>query len=87
MKHPETLVPLASLEPGREAVIERLEAGRGLVSRLAALGLVPREAVRVLLNHGAGPVVVLVRGGRVAVGRGQALRIFVRPIGNGKVTP
>jgi len=87
MTLPEDLTTLASLQPGNEAVIERLEAGRGLGSRLAALGLVPREHVRVLLNYGSGPVVVLVRGGRVAVGRGQASKIVVRPAGNGGVRP
>ncbi len=74
---------LDALPVGSAAVIEALRAGRSLTVRLASLGLVPGERVRVLVNYGTGPVVVAVRGGRVAVGRGQARRILVRPAPEG----
>mgnify|MGYP000144460224 CR=1 FL=1 len=58
---------LDALPVGSAAVIEALRAGRSLTVRLASLGLVPGERVRVLVNYGTGPVVVAVRGGRVAM--------------------
>lgn len=44
---------------------------------MAALGLTPGAEVTVLRNPGYGPVIVLVRDTRVALGRGQAIRILV----------
>ncbi|HCJ10777.1 MAG TPA: ferrous iron transport protein A, partial [Clostridiales bacterium] len=52
---------LDALPVGSAAVIEALRAGRSLTVRLASLGLVPGERVRVLVNYGTGPVVLAVR--------------------------
>jgi Fe2+ transport system protein FeoA len=49
-----------------------------LGERLAALGFVPGTALWVESNNGRGPVIVRVRGARVAIGRGQAGRMLVR---------
>jgi ferrous iron transport protein A len=54
-----------------------------LASRLAALGLIPGTVVTVLGNAGAGPVIIEARGGRLALGRGQAARIIVRVVAEG----
>jgi Fe2+ transport system protein FeoA len=47
------------------------------MSRLVALGFTPGAAVRVMRNHGFGPMIVSVRGAQVAIGRGEAGRILV----------
>lgn len=60
--------------------MEAVQGGRGLVSRLAALGIIPGTVVTVLGNAGAGPVLLEARGSRLALGRGQAARIVVRAI-------
>lgn len=65
----------------------RTRAGRGSggfdgfsgAERLAALGFVPGARLTVESNFGRGPLIVSIRGARVAVGRGQAHRILVRP--------
>jgi ferrous iron transport protein A len=68
---------LIELQPGKEAVIRRLEGGRSVLSRLAALGFTPGAVVTVLRNGEHGPLLVSLRGSRVALGRGEATHIFV----------
>jgi len=71
---------LAQVLPGQRARVEAVQGGRGLVSRLAALGIVPGTLIMVLSNARFGPVILEVRGSRLALGRGQAARIVVRVV-------
>ena len=59
--------------------IVALQGGRCFVSRLAALGFVPGAPISVVQNYGHGPLIVLVRQARVALGRGEAAHIVVQP--------
>jgi ferrous iron transport protein B len=68
---------LMELQPGAEAVIRRLEGGRPVLSRLAAMGFTPGAVVTVLRSGHHGPLLVSLRGSRVALGRGEAAHIFV----------
>ncbi len=74
-------VPLPSLPPGKSGQVAWVQGGRGVALRLARLGIRPGAVVR-LVNSGpfAGPLLVEVEGLRVALGRGVARRIFVRPL-------
>jgi len=76
-------ITLAQVPPGQRARVEAIQGGRGMVSRLAALGIIPGTVVTVLGNAGAGPVILEVRGSRLALGRGQAARIMVRVAAEG----
>ena len=69
--------PLDELPPGATGVVETLGGGRGVTSRLIALGFTPGAEVTVMHNRGRGAVIVLVRDGRVALGRGQAQKILI----------
>ena len=71
-------VPLSALEPGENGTIVDLSAGRSLLSRMASLGFTPGADVSVIQNFGRGPLIALVRGARIALGRGEAGRIRVR---------
>ena len=71
------LVSLDKIPPGTSVVVRKLECGRELATRLAALGLSIGSQVKVLQNHAHGPLLVLVRDTRIALGRGQALKILV----------
>lgn len=73
---------LLELEPGKKAIIQWLRGGRAVLSRLAALGFTPGASITVVQNHRHGPILVSLRGSRVALGRGEAAHIFVCPIGN-----
>ena len=75
---------LVELEPGKKAIIRRLDGGRAILSRLAALGFTPGAVVTVIRNSDHGPLLVSLRGSRVALGRGEAAHIFVSLTGKVK---
>lgn len=54
-----------------------VEGGRGAMQRLTDMGLIPGERLKVLHNSGYGPVAVLIKGARVALGHGLAAKIIV----------
>ena len=78
-------MPLTDLGPDRWAVVRGLTGGRGFVARLAALGFTPGVVVQVLQNFGHGPLLVLVRDTRVALGHGEAAKIWVNQKGDSYV--
>jgi ferrous iron transport protein A len=71
--------PLGELAEGARATVLRLQGGRGFLGRMAALGFTEGARVSLLRNSGRGPVIVLVRDTRVALGRGEAQKLLVRP--------
>ncbi len=76
-------IPLASLAPNQEGIVQYLAGGRGLISRLATLGFTPGARVNMVQNFGRGPIIVMVRDTRIALGRGEAQKIIVAPIAEG----
>ncbi|MBC7224627.1 MAG: ferrous iron transport protein A [Anaerolineae bacterium] len=72
-------LPLSSLRPGERAVVRRVAGGRGVVARLASLGFTPGATVTMIQNFGRGPLIVEVRGARIALGRREAARVWVQP--------
>ncbi|MHB9301533.1 FeoA family protein [Thermofilum pendens] len=49
----------------------------GLIRRLAELGFTKGARVRVLHSSPPGPVLVMVKGSRIALGRGVAMRVMI----------
>jgi DtxR family Mn-dependent transcriptional regulator len=74
---PNDAIPLGALQAGECGVVHRFCAGRGLTARCLALGFTPGAEVTMLQNLHGGPVIVLVRDTRVALGRGEANKIMV----------
>lgn len=74
---PGRVVPLAMLPPGSEAVIESFLGGRDFIARLLELGFSRNEKVKLERSSG-GPVLVRIRGAKVAIGKGMAMKILVR---------
>ena len=72
------VVPLSALGAGEHAVVAELSAGHSLLTRMVSLGFTPGAPVTVVQNFGRGPLIVLVRDARIALGRGEARRIMVR---------
>lgn len=72
------LLPLAEIQAGERAVVREFRAGRAVQNRLASLGFTPGVEVDMTQNYGIGPLIVTVRGTRVALGRGEAAKILVR---------
>ena len=71
------MMPLSMASPGETVEVATVRAGWGLQRRLADLGLTPGIRVRVVSSGKPGPVVLDVRGSRLALGYGVAHRIMV----------
>jgi ferrous iron transport protein A len=69
---------LAELGTGECATLIALGPGKGICGRLTSLGFTPGVEIHMLQNYGRGPLVVTVRGARVALGRGEARKITVQ---------
>ena len=77
-----TVVPLIALERGSRGIVVDIKGGYGLVRRLSDLGItrgVIVEVSRVAPLHG--PLEIVVRGVKLALGRGVAAKIYVTPLG------
>ena len=70
-------ISLDQLKGGACAVVRELRGGNDFVNRLASMGLSVGSQLEVLQNRGQGPVLVLVRGTRIGLGRGEALKILL----------
>jgi ferrous iron transport protein A len=63
---------LSELPDGFRGVVARVNGGRDLAARLAAMGLTAGTEILVLQNRGFGPMLARVRDTRIALGRSQA---------------
>ena len=71
------MMPLAMLPENEEAKVVEVRGGRGLVRRLSELGFTPGTRVKILFSNSPGPIVIDVKGSRIALGRGLLMRIIV----------
>lgn len=74
-----TTMPLAMATAGQLLQLVDIQAGHKLTLRLAEMGLTRGVTLQVV-QDGGGPLLVAVRGSRVAIGRGMAHKIQVKPI-------
>lgn len=75
---PDQELPLSQLPVGVIAKVIQVLGGHGLVNRVACLGFTLGAEVELLQNFGHGPIIAIVRGSRLALGRGEAEQILVR---------
>ncbi len=70
-----------ALAPGQSAQVVAIRAGHGLALRLRSMGLRPGTVVRAVASGPLrGPILLELNGTRLALGRGVARRILVRPL-------
>ena len=74
------MMPLSMVSPGELVEVAAVKAGWGLQRRLAELGLTTGAQVRVITGQGPGSVLIDIRGSRLALGRGVAHKITVKPL-------
>jgi ferrous iron transport protein A len=73
-------IPLGLVSSGETVELVAIRGGHKLKKRLADLGLTVGMPVRVSRNFNHGPIVLAIKNDtRLAIGRGMALRIEVRP--------
>lgn len=70
--------PLSTVGPGESVRLVRVDAGRGLNSRLAAMGFVPDVRITIVSNSHPGPFVIIVKAAKMMLGRGVAHKILVK---------
>lgn len=51
--------------------------GCGVHTKLAAMGILPGEIIKIVHRENGGPIVLEVKGTRVAIGRGVGLKVMV----------
>jgi Fe2+ transport system protein FeoA len=73
---------LADLQVHEHAQVLDLRCGKVAMNRLISLGFTPGAEVGMTQNYGRGPLIVTVRGGSVALGRGEARHIRVERSGS-----
>jgi ferrous iron transport protein A len=73
----ESNLTLADLKKGEHAYFLSVQGGRGILGRLTSLGFTPGVEIEMIQNYGHGPIVVFVRGTRVALGRQEALKTSI----------
>jgi ferrous iron transport protein A len=76
MEHTNT-ISLTELSVDNHATILAFNIGTVEATRLVSLGFTPGAEVSMSQNYGRGPLIVTVRGTRVALGRGEAAKIVV----------
>jgi ferrous iron transport protein A len=64
--------------------VRALRGGKDFTSRMGTLGFVPGNIVTVVQNYGHGPVLVTVKDVRIALGRGEALKVLVELLPEGQ---
>ena len=71
------MIPLAMAPEGKILRIVGIRGGRGIMQRLMELGLVPGSTIRVVKSTGRGPILLEVKGSRIALGRGISMKLLV----------
>jgi DtxR family Mn-dependent transcriptional regulator len=77
-KRKENLVALSELKDGQSGKINFIRGGHQVLQRLLDMGLTPSTNITVVKAAPfEGPIVILVRGSKLALGRGIASKVFV----------
>jgi ferrous iron transport protein A len=70
-------ITLEGLPLGAVGRVRDLHGGQDFLARMAALGFTPGAEVSMVQNFGHGPVIVALRGTRIALGRGEAGKVHI----------
>jgi ferrous iron transport protein A len=71
---------LSRVKTNTNLVFVTVKGGSCLAQRLLDMGLTPGEKLIVVNNCGCGPVTVIIRGVKVALGHGLATKIIVKEV-------
>jgi ferrous iron transport protein A len=72
-------MPLSMVRPGERVRIREIRGGRGIVGRLASMGLYSGVEI-VVVSNSPGPLILNRGGVRMGLGYGMAQRILVSPV-------
>ena len=72
--------PLGKAPSGTPLRVAAMDGGQAFRMRLAAMGIRIGTELQVVQRQAAGPLIVALRGTRIAIGRGMLDRIHVTPV-------
>jgi ferrous iron transport protein B len=73
-----TMLPvLSDLAPGTHGLVRGLRGAQKFISRMAALGFTLNAEVEIIQNLGQRAIIVGVRGTQIALGRGEAAKVYL----------
>ncbi len=72
-------INLVKAQPGRGYKVVGIAGGCEIQTRLASLGILPGQTIRIIRPSRIGPVLVCVKGSKVALGHGISRKILVGP--------
>jgi ferrous iron transport protein A len=70
--------PLSALPAGSRGTLIELTADPEAMRRMASLGFIPGTEIAVVQNPRYGPLIILLRNIRIALGRAEARQVQVR---------
>ena len=71
------MMPLSLASEGQVLKLVSIRGGLGVQKRLTALGLTPGTEVTIITQNYDGPLILAVKGSRLAIGRGLSYHILV----------
>ena len=75
------LITLAELGYNVKGIVKKIDAGRKATQRLSGLGITPGvEIMKLRSAPFQGPVEIEIRGTKLGLGRGLAIKIIVQPV-------
>lgn len=70
-------ISLIDMSLGKTAIVYQIVGGHGACKRLNELGLIPGAKVELVNRINSGPVMIRVKGSKLALGRGLARKVMV----------
>ncbi len=72
-------MPIAFAREGEELKIVEIYGGGTFSKRVTEMGIYPGALVKILVNQGSGPIIVISKDTKIALGRGMAMKIIGEP--------
>jgi ferrous iron transport protein A len=79
-----SIITLAKARQGYEYKVVRISGGCDVQVRLASLGILPGQSLRVMQPSLFGPVMIAIKGSKLALGNGVSQKVLVRQDGQRK---
>ena len=73
------MMPIAFANEGEKLKIIEIQGGGNFSKRIAEMGIYPGALIRVVVNQGKGPIIIVSNDTKVALGRGMAMKIIGEP--------
>ncbi len=73
-------ISLAKARQGMQYQVVQINGGGRVRTRLASLGVLPGQNITIMQPGGFGPVMIAVKGSKLALGHGVTHKVMVRPV-------